>query len=219
MTIVVMTKLPVAGRVKTRLTPQLSQQQAAQVHAVFLRHVTARLAPLGELVICFDPADAEPALRDIVQTSAQYVRQCPGDLGARLAHAFSQVNTKPALFFAIDSPDVPIGSVVAMMELLRQNDLVIGPCNDGGYWCLGAKRNVDVDLLLNGIQWSSGKEFSQTIERARALGYRVGIGQTWDDVDRPDDLRRLVLRLRKSDNTGDMQLLDQLSFLPPGVLS
>jgi rSAM/selenodomain-associated transferase 1 len=219
MTIVVMTKLPVAGKVKTRLTPQLSPQQAAQVHAVFLRHVATRLATFGELVICFDPPDAEPALRDIVQLDARYVRQCDGDLGARLAAAFRELNASKLLFFAIDSPDLPLHWVTRLTELLDRRDVVIGPCEDGGYWSLGAKRGVDVDSLLSGIEWSSGRELAQTIGRARTLGYSVGVGETWDDVDRPEDLRRLVLRLRKSDNTGDMQLLDQLSFLPPGVLS
>jgi rSAM/selenodomain-associated transferase 1 len=219
MTIVVMTKLPVAGKVKTRLTPQLTAQQAAQVHSVFLRHVAARLGPLGKLVICFDPPDAEPALRDMLRVEARYLKQCGGDLGARLASAFAQLEPHDLLFFAVDSPDVPTRSVQQLIELLEYNDVVIGPCEDGGYWSLGARRAVNVEMLVAGIEWSSGRELAQTIARARALGYRVGIGQTWDDVDRPDDLRRLVLRLRKSDNTGDMQLLDQLGFLPHGVLS
>src|SRR6185503_14123026 len=127
-----MTKLPVAGKVKTRLTPQLTLQQAAQVHVTFLRHVAARLAPLGELVICFDPPDAEPALRDIVQCEARYLKQCAGDLGARLISAYEELGGGKVLFFAIDSPDVPIASIEQLKEMLSHNDVVIGPCADGG---------------------------------------------------------------------------------------
>src|SRR5262245_30437923 len=133
MTIVVMTKLPVAGKVKTRLTPALTPQQAAQLHVAFLKHVAARLAPLGELVICFDPPDAEPALRDIVQINARYLKQCSGDLGARLTSAFRELDSSKTLFLAIDSPDVPIDAVKQLAELVGHNDEVIGPCTDGGY--------------------------------------------------------------------------------------
>jgi glycosyltransferase A (GT-A) superfamily protein (DUF2064 family) len=123
------------------------------------------------------------------------------------------------MFFAVDSPDVPINSVTRLIDLLRQHDVAVGPCDDGGYWSLGLRREVNVEGLLSGIEWSSGRELAQTIGRAAALGYRVGVGDNWDDVDRPQDLRRLVSRLRTSDNASDMQLLNQLSFLPHGVLS
>jgi uncharacterized protein len=219
LTLVVMTKLPVPGQVKTRLMPALSPQQAAQLHAVMLRHVASRLAPLGELVICHDPPEAEPALRDLLGIEARYIKQCSGDLGARLVAASRELGSDPLMFFAVDSPDVPLTSVMKLTELLGRHEIAIGPCEDGGYWCLGVRREVDVDALLKGIEWSSGRELAQTIGRAGALGYRVGVGDPWYDVDRPQDLRRLVSRLRTSDNDGDMQLLNQLSFLPHGVLS
>jgi uncharacterized protein len=218
--IVLMSKFPMAGKVKTRLMAELSGEQAADVHRLFLCHVARRLAPLAELVISFDPPDAEAAMRDFLRVEATYLAQCSGDLGARLTHAFESLAPEDVLFLGVDSPDVPITSIHRAIELLDDNEIVVGPCDDGGYWCLGAKRNVRVGSLLQNIEWSSGRELSQTLGRASSLGYRAVSAPGWCDVDHPDDLRRLVTRLRNTDNTESMQLLDHLaSVLPPGAMS
>jgi glycosyltransferase A (GT-A) superfamily protein (DUF2064 family) len=74
--------------------------------------------------------------------------------------------------------------------------------------------------MLSNIAWSSGGEFAQTHERARSLGYNVAVADPWDDVDRPEDLRRLMARLGKSNDPDDRALLDRLNaILPDGVFS
>ncbi len=218
---VLMTKLPLAGQVKTRLMPELSSQQAADVHRMFLRQVVRRLSATGRLVVCFDPPDAEAAIHEIIgpDCQAKYLPQALGDLGARLAAAFAALAPDNVLFLGVDSPDVPAAFLTNAAKLVQDNDVVIGPCDDGGYWCLGLSPGVDAVSLLMGIEWSSGRELGQTLDRARSLGWRVALADSWDDVDRPDDLRRLVMRLRKSDNSADAQLLRNLEqFLPPGVM-
>jgi glycosyltransferase A (GT-A) superfamily protein (DUF2064 family) len=69
------------------------------------------------------------------------------------------------------------------------------------------------------IAWSSGRERGQTIDRAKSLGFRVVETDPWDDVDRPDDLKRLCDRLKKSEEPESQNLLERLRFLPKEVLS
>ncbi|HEY7087831.1 MAG TPA: TIGR04282 family arsenosugar biosynthesis glycosyltransferase [Tepidisphaeraceae bacterium] len=215
-----MSKLPEAGKSKTRLAAALGAKEAAGVQRVLLVHVVRRLAPLGELVISFDPPKAEAAMRELLGRNAMYVAQCSGDLGARISHAFENVAPDEMLLLGGDSPDVPITSISDAIDLLDENEVVLGPCEDGGYWCFGAKRNVRVASLLQNIEWSSGRELQQTLDRASSLGYRTALAPGWCDVDHADDLRRLVTRLRKTDNTESMQLLEKLaSVLPPGAMS
>lgn len=215
-----MAKLPAPGRVKTRLMPALTAEQAAGVHRVFLAHMAQRLAVFGRLVVCYDPPDAGTAMRTIVGPAHRMIPQCAGDLGSRLAGAYQALAPSDALFFGVDSPDLPTAHIDRAASLLQHKDVVLGPCDDGGYWCLGAKRGLDATSMLSGIEWSSGSELQQTLTRARSLGYNAELAPHWDDVDRVEDLRRLVSRLRKSDNAGDMTLLHQLSLvLPHGVMS
>ncbi|MBC8109122.1 MAG: TIGR04282 family arsenosugar biosynthesis glycosyltransferase [Anaerolineae bacterium] len=216
--IVLMAKFPQAGKVKTRLSPTLSPAQAAKTHEAFLKHLGARLAKmnLGEIVICFDPPEAAAAMRDLMNdVSRTFVPQVAGDLTARLCGFGNASST--TLFLGGDSPDLPERFVRRTVDLLHENDLVIGPTDDGGYWCLGLDSRVNRPELLRGIEWSSGREFDQTLERARSLGYNVGLADQWDDVDRPEDLTRLLDRLQKSTDTSDRELLTRLKFLPAGV--
>jgi rSAM/selenodomain-associated transferase 1 len=235
--LVLMTKVPAPGVVKTRLMPELNDMQAARVHEVFLRHVARRLSRVARLVVCFDPPDAGGLVREFLDIDTALLPQSSGDLGDRLASAFASVAADRVLFFGVDSPDVPTSAIRRVDELLRDNDVVIGPCPDGGFWCLGMDRSVNASSLLASIEWSSGREREQTVDRARALGYRVALANAWDDVDRPHDLRRLVTRLQKSDNGGDAppearsdarsdaesnaQLLRELELLrlPQGVIA
>jgi rSAM/selenodomain-associated transferase 1 len=219
--VVVMTKLPAAGKVKTRLMPVLSAEQAAAVHQVFVHHVVGRLSGWcaeEELIVCFDPPDALSAMRELLGARIRMLAQTGGNLGARLAGAYRHLGAQRALFMGVDSPDVPSRFIRRAIALAEVNDVVIGPSGDGGYWTLGLGVSVDAELLLGPVEWSSGREQSQTLARARELGYRVAVADAWDDVDRPEDLRRLVLRLRSSDNARDAQLLRQLESLLPASL-
>jgi rSAM/selenodomain-associated transferase 1 len=218
--VAVMTKYPQLGKVKTRLTPLLSPQDAARVHQVFLTHIVNRLKTLNplSLKIACDPPEKLNAMREMLNSNAEYLPQCAGDLGARLADVHESA-TKSMLFFGVDSPDVPVAHIQRAARSFSDADVVVGPSEDGGYWCLGLSPNVDAKRLLCDIAWSSGRERAQTIDRANSLGYRVVETDPWDDVDRPDDLKRLCDRLKSSEEPEGINLLERLRFLPKEVLS
>jgi rSAM/selenodomain-associated transferase 1 len=219
--IVVMAKFPRSGNVKTRLCPALSPEQAARMHGCFLRHVVRRLTRAHEPVTVFvDPPDAAPAASAMLGLHPGGIRpQVDRDLGGRLVAAASDAGFQRLLFLGVDSPDVPQACLNSAIRMLESSDLVIGPAEDGGFWCLGLSPAVDPRALLGGIDWSSGREANQLLARAASLGYNVSQADRWDDVDRPDDLRRLIARLKASTDRDDRRLLARLSFLPHEVLS
>ena len=224
--VVLMAKYPHAGRVKTRLSPALSPQQAADVQRAFLLHVAGRVERLDpqELIVCFDPPDAGPAMRDLLADvcSATYLAQCPGDLGARLASAARMARElhRRTLFLGVDSPDVPDAHLTRAAKLADQAAVTLGPTDDGGYWSLGLSDDVDADALLTGINWSSGREAKQTLQHAEALGYAAQIAPAWDDIDRPEDLRRMIHRLKRSQasDADHRRLLESLMSCTPAEL-
>jgi rSAM/selenodomain-associated transferase 1 len=223
--IIVMAKYPSPGKVKTRLMGALTAQQAADVHALFLRHVCSRLARLNpaELVVCFDPAEKRDAMRSVIDLPhVTFLEQCAGDLGARLAAASDALfaQHERLLFLGVDSPDLPLAHLFKAAELTELAPVSLSPTIDGGYWSLGLGRGVDVARLLHGIPWSTGQEAAATLRSAEVLGLTSVTGMAWDDVDHPPDLRRLLERLSRSEVGADRELLSNLGdVLPVGWIS
>ena len=211
---IVMAKYPTPGAVKTRLMPALTADHAARLHREFLLHVVNRLAP-RRLIVCFDPPDSEAAMRQLL--GVDLTPQSPGDLGHRLAVATAAARhaAETVIFLGTDSPDVPLRYIDRIAELITKHDLVIAPAEDGGFWSVALAPRIDPEKLFIGIDWSTGREGAQTLERAKHLGYNVALADRWADVDRPDDLRRLIERLKRSDDPDNQKLLARLSFLPP----
>jgi rSAM/selenodomain-associated transferase 1 len=218
--IVVMAKYPTPGRVKTRLMGALTAEQAANVHAVFLRHGCARLARLNpaELIVCFDPPDKRDAMHALLDMPGlTLLEQCSGDLGARIAAASHTLFARHPrlLFLGVDSPDLPLAHLFKAAELTELAPVSLSPTIDGGYWSLGLGRGVEVRSLLQEIPWSSGEEAAATLRSAEVLGLTSVTGLAWDDVDHPPDLRRLLERLRRSDAAADRKLLSNLDHVLP----
>jgi hypothetical protein len=177
-TLLVIAKQPVPGRVKTRLVPPCSYEQAAALAEAALADTldTAALVPARRRVLVLDgqPGPWLPPGFDIVP-------QCGGALDERLAHAFAAVSG-PALLIGMDTPQV----TPALLTLDWQAaDAVFGPAADGGFWALGL-RDPDPDLL-RGVPMSTAG--TGRIQRARlvAAGLRVADLPQLRDVDTAAD--------------------------------
>jgi glycosyltransferase A (GT-A) superfamily protein (DUF2064 family) len=177
-TLLVIAKQPLPGRVKTRLVPPCTYEQAAALAEAALgdtlRAVLATPARRRVLVLDGKPGPWLPPGFEVVP-------QCGGLLDERLAAAFAAVRG-PALLIGMDTPQVT-------PELLtvdwRTADAVIGPAADGGFWALGL-REPD-PALLRGVPMSTAS--TGAIQRARlvAAGLRVTDLPRLRDVDTAED--------------------------------
>lgn len=220
--IVVVSKFPSPGKVKTRLTSEISSQAAADVHRAFLLHLCRRLLKLApaELIVLFDPPEARGSMMELLGEvgSMRFEPQANGDLGRRIAHGLSIAieQHSRAMLLAVDSPDVPSSHLRNCAAALNDAETVLGLSEDGGYWCIGARSGVEFAAWLHsGIEWSTEWTAEQTLAAATRLGYSTHASQMWDDVDRPDDLRKLLRRLAASSDPADSQLLGELRTVLP----
>jgi len=208
LSVIVMAKAPVPGRVKTRLLTRLDPTQAAKVHRVMLDCVIARVDRLlpGNKVLAIDGqgrSDEWTPLR-----GWGVVQQGDGDLGERMLRVWRGLGAGPAVFVGADSPDVPETILWSVEPHLLETGAVIGPSDDGGYWTIGAAECRPA--LFRGIDWGSQRVYHQTLEAARRADFPVAELPPWTDVDTPDDLDALVQRLHDATDPDLIRLREQL---------
>ena len=182
-TVVVIAKEPVAGRVKTRLCPPLTHDQAAHLAmAALLDTLDAALASsAADVVLALDGAPG-PWL----PAGLEVIPQRSGDLGARLAGVFDDVGG-PAFVVGMDTPQLLPGDIDRGLELLAGDDCdaVMGPATDGGYWSIGLK--VADRRAFAGVPMSTDETGRRQLDALGRLGLRVRLLRELLDVDHHAD--------------------------------
>lgn len=204
-TLFIVAKAPVAGKVKTRLVPHLTPEQAAQMAGWMLQGAVRSAQRLRgvEPVVAVDPPEAADEMSRWLGGGVRVVPQSEGDLGARLEDLFHRGldgTGRAAIVLGSDHPGLPQRYLRAAVRWLSAgagcripggvDRAVLGPTEDGGYYLLGLSRPHPE--LLRGIPWSTPQVFRVTLERARAAGLKVRVLPRWFDVDHPEDLKRLT---------------------------
>lgn len=187
-TVIVLAKSPVPGRVKTRLTPTFTREEAAALAAAAIRDTLDAVAEAGprHTVIAWDGPRA-PWL----PAAATICDQRGDTLDERLEHVFADVlgraEDRPTLLVGMDTPqlrgrdlDVDWAGV----------DAVLGMSQDGGYWAIGLRRYHQG--AVRGVPMSTEQTGADQLARLRALGLRVRLLPAMRDVDEPQDAREVA---------------------------
>jgi rSAM/selenodomain-associated transferase 1 len=191
-------KAPVAGRVKTRLTPPLTPDEAASIARASLEDTLRRFPPrVPAAWTLFLDGNVDAAIEaDVAAAGVRLLPQGAGDLGERLARAFTRLRAEGAarvVAVGTDSPTLDPALIRGGLAALRDADVAIGPAEDGGYYLIGAGPDVDVAALFRAIPWSTASVARVTGERATALGLEVARLPEWYDVDDVAALRRAAV--------------------------
>lgn len=198
--LLVVAKRPAPGQTKTRLTPPLSPEQAAALYECFLHDTLAliRQTPNTQPAIAYLPP-SEKAYFAKLAPDFELVLQDGPDLGVRLDNALThylQLGYKHVAIMDSDSPTLPVSCLAATFEALDKADVVLGPCDDGGYYLIGLNRPIP--RLLREVQMSTPRVVADTLALAKEEGLRVELLPTWYDVDDVGALARLTAELARS---------------------
>ena len=184
----VMAKAPRAGTVKTRLSPPLTLEQAAELNVQFLRDMADNLATIagGAGLISYTPVGDEALFAGLLPETFALVPQRGDGFGERLLAAAEDVlaiGYGAVCLIDSDSPTVPGEAYAQAVEALRLpgDRVVLGPSNDGGYYLIGMKRPHREPFER--ISWSTVRVMAETLERCREAGLEVVLLPTWYDVD------------------------------------
>jgi len=221
----VMTKAPRAGRVKTRLVPPLTPDEAATLNVCFLRDTASAISRAivsskesgkeARGVAVYTPVGWEDAYADILPAEFYLVPQRGESFGERLSCATEdlfQCGFNAVCLIDSDSPTVPAATFVHAMEILRSSreHIVLGPSDDGGYYLIGLKKPHRE--MFERIDWSTERVLEQTKARAKEIGLAIKLLPTCYDVDDFTTLRRLCKELLGG-NSPDAKAPETTKFL------
>ena len=214
-----MAKQPQPGATKTRLHPSLGGQEAADLYRCFLLDTLDLMRQVdgAQPIIAYSPAEAEPYFREIAPPGFEFVRQDGADLPERLDNVLGHAldcGYGRAVVMDSDSPTLPLALLErAFHELAEPTvDVVLGPCDDGGYYLIGLKARCSA--LFRGLTMSTPTVLEETLCRAREQGLRVASLPVWYDVDTPECLARLKRELATLPETSARHTRAYLSRQP-----
>lgn len=182
---------PVPGRVKTRLLPTLSPEQACELHCELVMWTARQLldARLGQVQVC---VAGDPAASLFAQCTAAGVasvsRQQGADLGERMFNALEcgLQNHSRVILVGSDCPAITPAYLGLAVDALAHADVVIGPAEDGGFVLIGV--TAVQPAMFSSVQWGTSEVYRVTRENLQRLQLRCAELPTLADIDRPEDL-------------------------------
>ena len=190
--IILFTRLPVAGMVKTRLMPLLDGLACADLQWALL----ADLAPIirsaeADLFVFYAPAGLEQPLQQLQQLygPSNYLPQQGHGLGQRMDIALTYVFRQGydrCLLLGSDIPFISSEDIIAAWEVLCEHDAVFGPCEDGGFWLVGL--NEPFPQLFMSKTYGHDSVLAQAQEVCSIHKLSAGLVAIKRDIDSWDDL-------------------------------
>lgn len=186
-TLVLIAKETLPGKVKTRLHPPLSLEQAAELAAAAIQDTLSAAAaiPATRRILLFDGNLLPPGSEEY-----DVMTQVPGGLDVRLGAMFDECEGPTALI-GMDTPQLTPELLAPMFdEWPAEVDAWFGPATDGGFWALALAR-PDGDLL-RGVPMSRGDTGSIQLQRLERAGLRVAMLPALTDVDTIENAREVA---------------------------
>lgn len=198
--LVLMAKLPQPASSKTRLSPPLTEKEAAELYHAFLQDKVAQMRAVADVrpAIAYTPAEGRGFFEELAP-DFDLIKQKGETLSDRLVNVFAWAFGEGAAHvMAIDgdTPTLPPAYLQRGFEALEDpaTDVILGPSTDGGYYAIGMK---EPHPSLFQVTMSTPTVAQDTLARAKTAGLRTSCLPEWRDVDRPEDLRRLAASLRE----------------------
>lgn len=190
--VVLLARAP-SAKGKTRLTAALPESAARDLRERLLLDTLdgARATELPVLV-CFTPESAREEMRRLAP-DVELFAQSGDDLGERMRNAIDFALGHGADLVALigsDLPSLPSSYIQTAFKQLESADVVLGPTDDGGFYLIAARRPLPD--LFHGMTWSHADVLRDVVRAANRHQLTVALAPPWWDLDRPEDLRRVL---------------------------
>lgn len=201
--VICFTRVPRPGVTKTRLLPILLPEQCVQLHWCFLRDLAETYNHLdAHLFVAYTPDPGWEELKSVFPNAGFFVQK-GADLGEKMYRAIRTVLKLGYESVVLTGADLPLMGAAHLesgFAALENSDIAIGPTSDGGYYLIGMKQAQRAVFHVEGYGGSS--VYENTVTAAEAAGLTVAAALACDDVDTPEDLKRLAACVDPGSHTG-----------------
>lgn len=194
--LILMTRIPVPGKTKTRLMEVLSPEECAMLHECFLKDIFAALELLDDVDIYVSHTTEGDIdiLKTIVPRGIEFLPQKGEKLGERMHNAISEVLQREysrVILIGSDIPGLQPCDISEAFETLEESDIVLGPTLDGGYYLVGMK-SPSAQIFDDSLKWGNKTVLEGTLDIANKLGLETGLAAKYRDIDTRDDLECFI---------------------------
>ncbi len=187
------------GRCKTRLSTDIGKINSAKVQSVMTNHTLLVAKSLQNMNLI----DISIAISGLGEKNCKrwsrelgikkFNLQGKGCLGEKMKRQIiinkkycAQNKIKNIIFIGTDLPDLCHLDLINTIRELKQNDLVLGPSNDGGYWLIGLSAKImskHLNLPFINIRWSKENVLQNTIDNFASLKLKYKFLDKKTDID------------------------------------
>ena len=187
------------GRCKTRLSKDIGKINSAKVQNVMTKHTISVAKSLQKT----KQIDVSLAISGLGEKNCRrwsrelgikkFNSQGKGCLGEKMKRQIiinkkfcTQNNIKNIIFIGTDLPDLCHQDLLNAQRELQQNDLVLGPSNDGGYWLIGLSKKIisqHLNLPFINIKWGTENVLQNTIDNFTYTKFKYKFLEKKIDID------------------------------------
>lgn len=202
--LVLMTRVPVPGRTKTRLMKMISGEECAKLHKCFLLDLFNVFELINDdidIYLTYTPENSFSILENMVPDYINCFPQRGKGLGEKMLNGFNYLFDKGytnVTLMGADVPNIQPDDILSSFEALENYDMTLGPTVDGGYYLIGMKM-VHKELFEEKLKWGNKSVLEGTIDIANNLNLRTGLVRKLRDIDTKEDLIAFKQEVEKKD--------------------
>lgn len=185
--LIIFSRNPELGKCKTRLAKTIGDESALNIYKYLLNHTSKIASQVSSDRYVF--YSEEIILEDIWnKKDFRKKLQFGHDLGAKMEHAFFelfQLDYEKVVIIGSDLLDLNAELIETAFDNLNNNDVVIGPATDGGYYLLGMKK-LHSSIFRN-KDWGTSTVREKTLNDLKET--QVGLLRELNDIDTFEDMQ------------------------------
>lgn len=201
--LILMTRIPIPGKTKTRLSSFITNENCAKLHTCFLLdlfNLFEKIKDKVDIFLTYTPSDKFYLLENITPSYINSFEQVGDNLGLKMRNSIYKVlesGYDKVVLIGSDVPHLSELDLILAFDKLESSDICLGPTFDGGYYLIGMKKIYD-KIFDNDIRWGNKSVFEGTIDLCNNLNIKVSLTTKHLDIDTKDDL--LVFKSKLDNN-------------------